>query len=147
MESWTAGGVPRAGRIRGRRARYIGPLRLYLTFSAIFFLLSAVVPNPNPDRADSSATVQELATEVHVAESLSSILPKLMFVLVPVFALLLMAAYRRQRRNFPQYLYFSLHFHAAVFGFLALSVPLQALSSERWLTIAQVLVMAWAFGY
>ncbi len=91
--------------------------------------------------------MQELATEVHVAESLSSILPKLMFVLVPVFALLLMAAYRRQRRNFPQYLYCSLHFHAAVFGLLALSVPLQALSSERWLKIAQVLVMAWAFGY
>src|SRR5438874_1271906 len=38
-----------AEHIRGRRARYIGPLRLYLTMSVIFFALSAVIPNPNPD--------------------------------------------------------------------------------------------------
>ena len=39
--------------LRGRRARYIGALRLYLTFSVLFFVLTAVVPNPNPDAEDS----------------------------------------------------------------------------------------------
>jgi hypothetical protein len=34
--------------LRGRRARYIGALRLYLTLSVLFFVLTALVPNPNP---------------------------------------------------------------------------------------------------
>lgn len=136
--------------LRGRRARYVGALRLYLTFSVIFFLLTAIVPNPNPDREagfGAPDAARELATESYVAETLSSVLPKLVFILVPVFALLLKLAYRRQRRHYPQFLYFSLHFHAAVFGFLALTVPLQALPSEVWLNAAQACVLAGAFGY
>jgi hypothetical protein len=136
--------------LRGRRARYIGALRLYLTFSAVFFLLTAIVPNPNPDHEAGLGAPEaagELATERHIAETLSSAFPKLVFILVPVFAVLLKLAHRRQRRNYPQFLYFSLHFHAAVFGFLALTVPLQALPSEVWLQAAQACVLVWAFGY
>src|SRR5262245_28287423 len=36
-------------RLHGRRARYIGAIRLYLTISAIYFILAAVIPNPNPN--------------------------------------------------------------------------------------------------
>jgi hypothetical protein len=136
--------------LRGRRARYIGALRLYLTFSVIFFLLTGIVPNPNPDREVGSgapAAARELAPDRYVAETLASVLPKLVFILVPVFALLLKLAYRRQRRHYPQFLYFALHFHAAVFGFLALTVPLQALPSEVWLKAAQACVLAGAFAY
>ena len=134
----------------GRRIRYIGPLRLYLTFSAIFFLLVALVPNPNLDAQiglNAEATARELTTETYVVEMLSTLLPKLIFILVPVFAVLLRLVDRREGRNYPQFLYFSLHFHAAVFGFLALTVPLQALPSESWLKVAQGCVLAWAFGY
>jgi hypothetical protein len=69
------------------------------------------------------------------------------FILLPVFALLLKLAHRGQRRNYPQFLYFSLYFHAAVFGFLALVAPLQALQSEAWLHAAQACVLAGAFVY
>ena len=31
--------------VRGRRARHIAPLRLYLTFSVLFFLVAALVPD------------------------------------------------------------------------------------------------------
>ena len=31
--------------VEGRRVRYIAPLRLYLTFSVLFFLVAALVPN------------------------------------------------------------------------------------------------------
>jgi hypothetical protein len=136
--------------LRGRRARYVGALRLYLTFSVLFFVLTAIVPNPNPyDERGVSApeTARERAPERVVTETLSQLLPKLVFVLVPVFALLLKLAHRRQRRNYPQFLYFSLHFHAAVFGFLALTTPLQALPSEAWLKAAQAGVVLGAFGY
>jgi hypothetical protein len=135
--------------LRGRRARYIGALRLYLTFSVLFFVLTALVPNPNPEAEDHNApaTAHELATDRVVTETFAKLLPKLVFILVPVFALLLKLAHRRQRRNYPQFLYFSLHFHAAVFGFLALITPLQALRSEAWLQAAQLCVLASAFGY
>jgi hypothetical protein len=136
--------------LRGRRARYIGALRLYLAFSVLFFLLAAVVPNPNPDADDgetAAAAAPELATERVVSETFTKVLPKLVFILVPVFAFLLKLAHRGQRRNYPQFLYFSLHFHAAVFGLLALTTPLQALRSEAWLHAAQACVLVWAFGY
>jgi hypothetical protein len=135
--------------LRGRRARYIGALRLYLTFSVLFFVLTAIVPNPNPDARDHNAptTASELETERVVTETFAKVLPKLVFILVPVFALLLKLAHRGQRRNYPQFLYFSLHFHAAVFGFLALVTPLQALQSEAWLHAAHACVLGGAFGY
>jgi hypothetical protein len=135
--------------LRGRRARYIGALRLYLTFSVLFFVITALVPNPNPDAEDHNApaTASELATERVVTETFAKVLPKLVFILVPVFALLLKLAHRGLRRNYPQFLYFSLHFHAAVFGLLALVTPLQALQSEAWLHAAQACVLAGAFGY
>ena len=136
--------------LRGRRAPYISAIRLYLTFSLIYFLLTAIVPNPNPDgnpAAGGPDDYRELARAQYVSDMFASALPKLVFVMVPVFALLLKLALRRHRRNYPQYLYFALHFHAAVFGFLAATVPLQALASEIWLTLAQACVGIGAFVY
>lgn len=57
-----------------------------------------------------------------LAADISASLPKTMFVLVPVFALLVMLAFRQARRRFPQHLAFALHTHA--FLFLALTVML-----------------------
>ena len=92
--------------LRGRRARYIGPLRLYLTFSVMFFLLTAIVPNPNPDQelAGAPRAAQEVARANYVAETFAGLAPKLVFILVPVFALLLKLAYWRHRRHYPQFL-------------------------------------------
>lgn len=49
-------------------------------------------------------------------------IPRTMFVLVPLFAALLMLAFRRIRKRFPQHLAFALHVHAVLY--LALSVML-----------------------
>jgi hypothetical protein len=164
-----------AEHIRGRRARYIGALRLYLTFSVIFFLLSAVIPNPDPNDGTPSATTDvevarsqastavraDAAWPARIAEGLrraserpnyfddmvSEMFPKMMFVLVPLFGLLLKLLYRDRHRHYPQFLYFSLHLHAAIFGFLALTVPLQSLTSEMWLAVAQAVVLIGALAY
>jgi Protein of unknown function (DUF3667) len=56
----------------------------------------------------------ELATEVAAA------IPKAMFVMVPLFAALVMLAFRRSRRRFPQHLAFALHVHAFLFLVLTL---------------------------
>ena len=66
---------------------------------------------------------------------------KLMFELVPFFAAVLKLAYRKRGGNYPKYLYLSLHVHAAVFGLLILTLPLQSFASDTWITAAQAIVL------
>jgi hypothetical protein len=47
-------------------------------------------------------------------------LPRLLFVLMPVFALLLALAYRSRKRRYPVHLIVALHLHAFVFAVLVL---------------------------
>ena len=79
--------------VAGRRRHYVSPLRLYLVISIAFFVVVAwfaedgVLLDPGQD------LVRDAALQ---AQFLSDDLPKLMFVLLPVFALLLKAAYARR---------------------------------------------------
>ena len=57
-----------------------------------------------------------------VIAHMTAAIPKTMFALVPLFAALVMLAFRRTRRRFPQHLAFALHVHAYVF--LVLTVML-----------------------
>jgi hypothetical protein len=132
---------------QGRRASHVGPIRLYLTFSVAFFAVSSLVPiQPvvvQPERPRQGLTIstrserpsgtisfsgatslsgEELGRRVREAEHVW--LPRAMFVLVPIFALLVKWLTRRTRRRYPQHLYFALHVHAAYFGLLALTTLL-----------------------
>lgn len=53
------------------------------------------------------------------SESLSAAVPKLMFVLLPIFAALIAIGFRNRRRRYPQHLAFALHVHAVLFLGLA----------------------------
>ncbi len=74
------------------------------------------------------ARVQELAAEgpeqarERIMQRLKAQLPKAMFILLPIFALLLQALYRRSDRYYVEHLVFALHFHA--FLFIALTVTI-----------------------
>jgi len=154
---------------RGRRARYIGPLRLYLTTSLLFFVLASVIPNANFTPASSSpkhghsesspstgtgilsrikagSRVADLNSE-HFDEALAHTFPRAMFALVPVFAALLHLAYRNRNRHYPAFLYFSLHIHSVGFGFLLFTLPLQSFASDTWITLAQGVVLLVCFVY
>ncbi len=61
-------------------------------------------------------------------------IPKTMFVLVPLFAALVMLAFRQSRRRFPQHLAYALHVHA--FLFLVLTVML----ARRFTTIVPLML-------
>lgn len=50
-----------------------------------------------------------------VTARMAAAIPKTMFALVPLFAALVMVAFRRTRRRFPQHLAFALHVHAYLF--------------------------------
>lgn len=104
----------------GRRARWVSPIRLYLVFSVAYFALAALA-------SDEAGADEALNTG-----------GRLMVVLLPLFAVLVSLA-AKERRNFPQHLYFALHVHAAWFaawlirevGAIVLSP--RFMSSTRWL--------------
>ena len=103
--------------IDGRRTRYISPLRLYVIFSVLFFLLAAVVPG---DFIQISSTTTDAASDDEFADRILTNLPRVMFLLMPVFAVWTLAFYRRSQRYYFAHLYYSVHFHS--FMFLLLTV-------------------------
>ncbi|MDJ1468880.1 DUF3667 domain-containing protein [Cytophagaceae bacterium DM2B3-1] len=125
--------------IQGRRARYIPPLRMYLTISLLAFLMLAVnKPSRLQYQSDSqeisSTELEELKDDIdedYAARDqendiitvedafwdsfFDSTLPKLFFVMVPLYGLIQAMLYWRQRRYYMEHLIFSLHFHSFVF--------------------------------
>lgn len=130
--------------IAGRRARYLPPVKLYLTVSVIFFLLSATAPQldtrgglqigitqsgrdnsiPMTD-ADRAALIRNIETAPWfmkpmlraVAQDpegfrarMFSVMPRVFFGLLPVFAAIVAMFYRGKR--FPTALVFAVHVHA-----------------------------------
>jgi len=156
--------------IAGRRARYIAPLRLYLTISVVFFVVAALSPArgiqvrvTEPGKGV-GATVQKVqrpmtdeekrqfleANEKNAPRFIQPLLhrvvedpagltrdvfatwPKAMFVLLPVFAVIVAAFFHR--RHFVEHLYFALHVHA--FAFLVMAVnSAVGLAHIRWVSI------------
>jgi hypothetical protein len=127
----------------GRRRTYTSPLRLYLAISISFFILAAwaassgFLLDPGQDPGFDAA-VQ--------ARFLSDDLPRLMFLLLPVFALLMKAAYRQ--RLYFDHLIFSLHLHSAAYVVLAMILPLETLANQKLVPlIAQVTLFTYFVAY
>jgi len=112
--------------LAGRRRAYTSPLRLYLVFSIAFFVLvawlaqSGALLDPGQD-PNFDAAVQ--------AGFLADDLPRLMFVLLPVFALLLKTVF--WGRLYFDHLIFSLHLHSAAYVLLAVMLPLERVADRH----------------
>jgi uncharacterized protein DUF3667 len=85
--------------LRGRRARYIPPLRLYLVCSLVFFALTAWSRSPfitiqmtkddiENDAAREATQKQTVERLEHLRQQMMHDTPRAMFVLMPVFGLL-----------------------------------------------------------
>ena len=146
--------------LAGRRARFISPLRLYLTASLVYFLLAETAPTaatapahrppatagcacrvsqtPDADGADRRGPRRSSQKQLESVPSgsgpscsgrptirsscrrtSSKAMPKALFALLPVFALILALFYRGRR--FADHLYFAIHVHAFVFIALILN--------------------------
>lgn len=92
--------------LAGRRVGYFSPFRLYLLVSAGHLALVAATGATSFFFFTVSGTGSGTGRIV-------ALLPRLMFVLLPVFAMLLHALQRR--RTFAEHLVFALHFHTAAF--------------------------------
>lgn len=129
--------------LAGRRVAYTPPLRLYLVFSIVFFVLvawfasSGILREPGVDPGFDAA-VQ--------ARFLSDDLPTLMFLLLPVFALLMKIAY--WQRLYFDHLIFSLHLHCAAYVALAILLPLEAIANRHIiLLLLQIIVFVSFIAY
>jgi hypothetical protein len=129
--------------LAGRRRTYTPPLRLYLVTSIAFFVFAAWLakigvlqdPGQNPEFDAASQ-----------ARFLSDDLPRLMFILLPVFALLLKSVYFR--RLYFDHLIFSIHLHTAGYLVLALMLPLEDFANEHvGLMIAQLVLLVLFLAY
>jgi hypothetical protein len=117
----------------GRRTPWLTPLRLYLMFSVAYFAVVALggtslrvdvkgqsdVETVAELRRLGFTSEQEMRAAVGAAQA--TWMPRVNFVLVPLFALLVALVRRGSGRRYPQHLWFGLHAHAAWFGVRAIA--------------------------
>jgi len=143
--------------LEGRRTRYVSPLRVYLTFSLIFFTLAAVLPrglegavkvkggtelkgDTEFERRLESGLSKTQKDSAVLSNAVLKHLPKVMFGLMPVFALITWLFYRKQQRFYIPHLYYSVHFHAFVFLVMTIYLLVNRIGVPK--PIASVLILA-----
>jgi hypothetical protein len=113
-----------------RRARYISPFKLYLTCSLMFFALAAIKPDVMRSmikvRSNTTEQTRDVNTEHRdqeladtLGEQFLHTMPRVMFVLMPLFGWLTWMFYKKAQPFFAAHLYYAIHLHA--FAFLALA--------------------------
>jgi len=148
----------------GRHARHISPLRLYLTFSVLFFAVSAYVAvkpevtyeagNKTAIRISGLRIASDTLFANRPAEELAERVvhanhdwpPRMLFLLVPLCALIVMRATRGSGRYYPEHLWFALHGHAAYFGVWAVTLSFELLYNPRisaTLTVVRAAFLLW----
>jgi hypothetical protein len=125
--------------LAGKRRLYTPPLRLYLFISVSFFVLMAWVASQGLMLEQGVMSNEDAAVQ---AQLMSDKLPRLMFVLLPVFAALLKIFF--SSRLYFDHLIFSVHLHSATYVILALMLPLEKIAAGNSLALASQLVL---FGY
>jgi hypothetical protein len=129
--------------LAGRRRSYTPPLRLYLVISVSFFVLVSWLVSRGV-LLDTGQTLEKDAASQ--ARFMSDDLPRLMFVLMPVFALMVKIVF--PSRLYFDHLIFSVHLHSAVYVLLAFTIPLEKIAGEHWVPlVAQVLLLCYLLAY
>ena len=117
---------------QGKRVKYTPPLRLYLVISILFFIIfSSIYKVYDPTLA--------------LTESMSSYYSKAMFILFPVFALIVQLFFRQS--FFIGNLVLSMHLHIIIYVILMVIAPLEALEKTHivflLLQIPPTLYLGW----
>lgn len=96
--------------LKGKRIQYIPPFRLFIFLSIIFFLLLEWFNSSSTSKME-----DELLDDSFWSTFFESWLPKLFFLLLPLFAMIIARLYRKKAKGLlPQFL-FALHFHSTIF--------------------------------
>lgn len=122
--------------LAGRRRRYSSPFRLYLIISLLFFVLTAWVAGQGI-LLDEGQTLEVDAPGQ--ARLFADYVPRLMFILLPVFALFLKVAFRQ--RLYFDHLIHALHLHSALFIVLMVMLPLERVAAQSVVAMITQLVL------
>jgi hypothetical protein len=119
--------------INGRRVSYTSPIRMYLVISLVFFF---VLPLILPD-----VTVTSPDHEVSV-----DLLSQAMFLLLPLFALLLKIFYRQT--FYLAHLVFAIHLFSAMFIVFALTMSIESVA-DRYVAVMllQLVLLVYVIVY
>ena len=112
--------------LAGKRRTYTPPLRLYIFISVSFFIVMAWVASRGL-LLDPAQTLE--ADAARQASFMSDELPRLMFLLMPVYALILKAFFRK--RLYFDHLIFSVHLHSAAYVILGVMLPFEGIASKN----------------
>jgi len=146
----------------GRRNRYVPPFRLYIFLSFLLFSAFAMIHTggekksaeppphvtlnveaPELNMSGQPTWAKDLNTRIHAAvkdpgafqRTFLSNLSKSLFLLMPLFAMMLHLLYVRRRPLFVDHLILSLHHHALSFLVILALLGLAALPGEDWGTL------------
>jgi hypothetical protein len=132
----------------GRRASYVAPVRLYLVLSLVYFAVAAIAPLNLRFSCSSCPPETREVQERQMGEAIGDWTPRAVFLLVPVFAaLILPVARRRPSLHYPQHLYFSVHLHAAWFGMGTVALAAMAIGPAVVSRTVVVAMLAYAWAY
>lgn len=76
-------------------------------------------------------------------EDLQHNIPKMMFVLLPLFALILRITFWKNRKFYVEHLIYSFHFHCFLFLFLGILFLLQLIMPHSWSPVIEWLELGW----
>lgn len=137
--------------LEGQRAAYMAPLRIYLSLSVVYFLISELTETDQ-------VFFVNLSSQNELPFDLVNLIQYSLFLLVPVFGGLLYLFNRGQRTFYIEHLIIALHIHSVWFVLLTLE-PLTLIGMEwasaSWLdtvfriirTVAQVSTMVYLAIY
>ena len=140
--------------LAGRRARWVEPIGLFLICSVAYFLAGPLAARINgaptvsggkvPFPLEAQAALEQIGARerlgderfsrmtadggaliVYVARTVNEAVPRLMFVLMPGFALLTWLAWRNSMPHYREHLWFSLHLHSAWFASMTVAALAQ----------------------
>lgn len=139
--------------LAGKRGRSVTPVRVYLLSSVLFFGILSLLPANLKVTVDRRADAQltraaERANKDPsiLAHAMTSAFPKAMFLLMPLFALVVFAFYFRAERMYIPHFYFAVHYHAFVFVTLALFEALSPIHG-RVIGVVRFLLFLTLFPY
>ena len=126
--------------LRGRRMQYIPPLRLYIFVSILFFILL----NWQTSKVATGAVSSD---DLILDNFFHNYLPKVFFLLLPVFAGFLALLFRKKKLGFVFQLIVAFHFHTFVFFSLSIYLMLSnAIALSGQLFLNAILLSLIGFG-
>lgn len=109
--------------IDGKRAKYLPPLRVYISISVVYFLLAQFIES---DKILFVNFTQDEDSNINLAKVIQAGL----FLLVPVMAGLLKLLHRKRKAFYIEYLIFSIHIHSIWFVFFTIQLLLMSLAKS-----------------